>query len=129
MNEFTELKIAKKLCEWVKKLGKRHPELLLLFATPNTSTDFFLPVPRWGYHGLFIKIEPELSENEELSKIQFRSTEKDWLKNLKDQGYLIVITYGFADTVKLILTYLNPENYQRNLIKQLFKDYMRWEFD
>jgi hypothetical protein len=60
--------------------------------------DINFPVSRGGYHGLFI----------ELKKIGGRVSpeQKIWLSDLRDQGYMAVVCYGFDEARQTIEEYL-----------------------
>ena len=64
--------------------------------------DIFLPVSRGGYHGLFI----------ELKKVKggvLSSYQKDWLTDLRDQGYYACVCRGTDAAKRLLVKYLNDE--------------------
>jgi VRR-NUC domain len=100
---------------------KRHKDsrLHLIFAIPNGTTtskqygqkaalegvkagvpDLFLPVPNNGYHGLFI--EMKRLDGGTLSAVQ-----KQWLKNLKEQGYKAEVCHGCEAAKAVLVEYLN----------------------
>lgn len=99
-----------------------YPELALMFAIPNVSyggtrrdlfrgmklkaegrkagvPDIFLPVPRGDYCGLFV----------EMKKIggAVNAIQKDWIKELNEQGYLAIVCYGCQEAIAEIEKYLN----------------------
>ena len=99
------------------------PSLQLMFAIPNGGTrgddartrqirgamlkaegvrsgvpDIFLPVPRKGYHGLFIELK-------RVKKGVKSANQKDWLAELNNQGYLAVTCYGAEETKNVIRSY------------------------
>lgn len=104
---------------WAKSLKNQHPELDLLFAIPNGGDrdritagklkaegvkagvfDLMLPVPRKGYHGLWI--EMKRVNGGVVSKEQ-----KSWGRNMVAQGYQAFICYGWLEAKSAICSYLN----------------------
>ncbi len=105
------------LFEWAARLEKRQPLFGMLYAIPNAGKrtkfqgkwlkdeglkpgvpDICLPVPRHGYHGLYIelKIPPNGPTSEQL----------DWLKALRNQGYKSVLCNGQDQAKQVIADYL-----------------------
>ncbi len=93
------------------------PELKLLYHVPNegkrtASTggrlkaagmragvpDLCLPVPRGGYHGLYIEMK--------YGKNNPTQAQNEWLDALREQGYFTAVCYGFYETVNIIRQYL-----------------------
>lgn len=107
------------LMEWTRYQIGRFPELALLFHIPNEAgtrtikdtmrlkklgvkagvPDLFLPVARWGWHGLFIEMKRQ--RNGRVSEEQ-----REWLKALTEQGYLVRVCNGFDEAKKSLLLYL-----------------------
>lgn len=107
---------------WLIQWAKRHgpAETSRLFAIPNGGhrshsqgallkltgvqkgvPDLFLPVPRGGYHGLWIEMkstDPKSRPSKE---------QKYWLAFLDGQGYRTVVAKGFEAARDAILDYLN----------------------
>ena len=106
------------LFRWAAVSAAAHPELRLMFHIPNGGSrsraeagrfkaegvkagvpDICLPVPRGGYHGLFIEmkrtrggvVEPEQTE---------------WLDALRAQGYRAEVCKGWEPAVRVIEQYL-----------------------
>lgn len=103
--------------EWAAYASAKYPELQLLFAIPNGANktpaerivfkatglksgvpDVFLPVPRGGYHGLFIEFKTE--------KGKVSDTQKQWLADLAVQGYHVVVCRDMSEAVELTVEYL-----------------------
>lgn len=61
--------------------------------------DIFLPVPRGGFHGLWIEMKRVRSG-------RVTPAQKDWVERLNGQGYAAHICYGWEQASKLILDYL-----------------------
>jgi len=93
------------------------PDLKTMFAVPNGGKrnigvaiklakegvkagvpDIMLPLPRCGYHGLFIemKIKPNT-----LSRKQ-----KEWHRMLNANGYLVLTAWSFEEAKKLLEDYI-----------------------
>ena len=105
------------LFDWRAAESKRIPELESMYHIPNEGKrkpwtgarmraeglrkgvpDICLPVPRNGYHGLYIEMK---SVDGKLRKEQ-----KEWLARLGKNGNLAVVCHGFEEARDLILTYL-----------------------
>lgn len=105
------------LFEWALLERFHIPELALLFAIPNAARrsygaanymraeglksgvpDIFLPVPRSGWHGLFIEMK--------FGRGKPSDNQIAWMQSLREQGYPVEVTYGFEDARNIILAYL-----------------------
>ena len=106
-----------RVIQWARWMSGKYPELELLFHIPNGGrrdrreaahlkrlgvkpgvSDLFLPVPRGGYHGLWIEMKaPEGT----LSMAQ-----KEWLEAMKDQGYVGFVCYGADEACDIIEKYI-----------------------
>ena len=118
------------LMEWTSYQIGRFPELALLFHIPNEAgtrtirdtmrlkklgvkagvPDLFLPVARWGWHGLFIEMKRQ--KGGRVSEAQ-----QEWRNSLVDQGYLVRVCNGFDEAKKSLLLYLTgsaPKEVRRN---------------
>ena len=106
------------LFNWAKMREGKYPELRLMFHIPNGGKrsiteatrfkaegvkagvpDIFLPVPRGGYHGLFIELKrtrgAHVSDNQ-----------KQWIEDLRQQGYLAVVCRGWVSASECIMLYM-----------------------
>ena len=109
------------LFNWAKMQSWKYPELALMFHIPNGGKrgkaeagrfkcegvkagvpDIFLPVPRGGYHGLFI--EMKRTKGGKLSEEQ-----KQWQRDLKEQGYEAVVCKGWEAAAAEIAYYLEAK--------------------
>lgn len=109
------------LVNWARMQEKRYPELRLLFHIPNGGSrgkaeagrframgvkagvpDLFLPVPRFGWHGLFL--EMKRAKGGRVSPEQ-----KKWIADLEAQGYCALVCCGFEEATANIMVYLRPE--------------------
>ncbi len=105
------------LIDWSLRSRGKYPELNLLFHIPNGGSrnkieaanlkrqgvkagvpDLFLPVPRGGYHGLFIEMK--------YGKNKPTPSQRKWMAALNEQGYLAVVCYGFDGARDMIEKYL-----------------------
>jgi len=105
------------LMAWTLKARDRYPELNLLFAIPNGEyrdwktakklraegvkagvPDLFLPVPRGGYHGLWIEMK---ITGGRLSKVQ-----RLWHLALQGQGYLVKTCWSVQEAQEVLEEYL-----------------------
>lgn len=62
--------------------------------------DLCLPVPAHGFHGLYIEMKKRDHSNG-LSRLQ-----RDWIENLRDQGYKAEVAFGADEAIKIICDYL-----------------------
>lgn len=102
---------------WTTKYFNTVPELKLLFAIPNGGErnpvvasrlkaegvkagvpDLFLPVARHGCHGLFIEMKKP--------KGTIGSSQPQWEKDLKAQGYAHAYCYGWEQAVHVLMSYM-----------------------
>jgi hypothetical protein len=103
--------------EWAAWYSRWHPDIELLYAVPNGQyrpgqrkepgmkagvPDMCLPVARGEYHGLYIELK--LSDNTPTPK------QKQWLAQLREQGYHAVVCYGIDDTTETLKKYLRGES-------------------
>jgi len=64
----------------------------------------FLPVPRWGFNGLFIELKRPAGPGH--AKGRLSKEQKRWIKQLNLQNYAARICYGWEDTVTILKYYL-----------------------
>lgn len=102
---------------WARVQQGTMPELKLLYHVPNEGKrtasaggrlkaagmragvpDLCLPVPRGGYHGLYIEMK--------YGKNKPTQAQNEWLDALREQGYFTAVCYGFYETVNTIRQYL-----------------------
>ena len=108
------------LFEWAQIKSMQIPELEYLFAVPNGGfrhkatagrlkaeglkpgvPDVVWPVPRAGWHGLFI--EMKFGRNKP-TKNQTR-----WIEFLGEQGYYTVVCYTWTEAKDTIMRYWNGQ--------------------
>lgn len=106
------------LITWASFMEHKYPELELLHHIPNGGKrtkseaakfraegvkpgvpDLCLPVPRSGYHGLYIEMK---KHGGVISKEQSK-----WLSNLSGQGYLTAVCYGSEAAESILIDYLS----------------------
>ncbi len=109
------------LFRWAAVSAAAHPELRLMFHIPNGGSrsraeagrfkaegvkagvpDICLPVPRGGYHGLFIELKR--TQGGEVSPEQTA-----WLDALRAQGYRAEVCKGWEPAVRVIEEYLKQK--------------------
>jgi hypothetical protein len=109
------------LIKWAELSTAKHPELRLLFASPNGGKrnvitamnmkregvkpgvpDLFLACPSKGFHGLFIEMKKR--KGGKTSEAQYR-----WLTDLSLAGYQVAICAGWEEAKGLIEQYLIKE--------------------
>ena len=109
---------------WARYNERRYPMLKWLHHIPNGGmrstmkavrlkaegvrpgvSDLCLPVPRGGYHGMYIEMKrPDHSNGP-------TSDQKDWLDYFNRAGYRAVVCYGYEEAVKEIQRYYGvPES-------------------
>jgi len=112
--------------QWAEGMEKKRPELSLLMHVPNGGLrnavvaarlktegtkkgfpDLFLPVARGGYHGLMIELKRK--KGGALSNEQ-----REWLKALKEQGYLAMMCKGCEESIHAITLYLEGKLHYEN---------------
>ena len=103
--------------EWAELNKNRYPELNLMFAIPNGShksitqavkfkreglksgvPDIFLPHAVTPFHGLFIELKTQGGK--------LNQNQKDWILNLKSQGYFATVCIGATAAISTIQNYL-----------------------
>lgn len=109
------------LFSWAKMKTYFYPELEMMFHIPNGGKrskteaarfkaegvkpgvpDICLPVPRGGYHGLYI----ELKRRRDSSTSEYQ---KEWIEKLRSQGYAAEVCKGWEAAAELIEKYLKGE--------------------
>lgn len=105
------------LFDWARAQSGKYPELELLHHIPNGGKrdaregarfkrmgvkagvpDIAFPIPRGGYHGLYIEMK---SPNGKVTDHQ-----KQWLKRLSELGYAACVCFSFEEARDDILKYL-----------------------
>lgn len=113
----TEAQEQRFLFQWAAYNEQYFKELKLLHHVPNggkrdTKTavnlkregvkagvpDIVLPVSRGGYHGLYIELK--------VGKNKTSPKQKEWIENLKAEGYFAVVCYGWLEARDVIEEYL-----------------------
>ena len=109
------------LFRWAAISAAAHPELRLMFHIPNGGSrsraeagrfkaegvkagvpDICLPVPRGGYHGLFIELKR--TQGGVVSPEQ-----GEWMAELARQGYRVCLCRGWEKAMRAIERYLKME--------------------
>ena len=60
--------------------------------------DLYIPVPKGGYHGLFIEMK--------VGKNKPTEAQKYWLQKLRELGHRTDVCYGFDEAIKVIKNYM-----------------------
>lgn len=114
------------LFEWAAFMENRIPELRLMYHVPNEGKrtvtagarlrkaglksgvpDIALPVARGQYIGLYIEMKygsNKLTKNQE-----------KWLEDLKEQGHMTAVCYGWEQAKDVILRYLGLQAIERKI--------------
>lgn len=107
------------LFDWAEAESRRRPCLKLLFHIPNGGKrnmatavrlkregvkagvpDLLLPVPREGFHGLFIEIK-------RVKGGKTSEAQRWWLEQLKGMGYKAAVCRGWEEAAGMIADYLD----------------------
>ncbi len=105
------------LFDWADLMRGRHPELDMLYHIPNGGSrnkieaanlkrqgvkpgvpDLCLPVPSGKFHGLYIELKA--------GKNRPSGLQKDWIADLRRQGYAAEVCVGWMEAAELIEKYL-----------------------
>lgn len=111
------------LFRWASVMANSGYLTRLMFAVPNGGyrrpreaarmklagvksgvPDIMLPVPRGGFHGLFIELKRPIVKGE--PKPVVSPEQKHWLKELDAQGYMATVCYGWLEAKEVIESYL-----------------------
>ena len=106
------------LMRWAEYSSGKYPQLKLLLHIPNGGKrskaeagrfkamgvkpgvpDLFLPVPLYGFHGVFI--EMKRSKGGTVSEAQ-----QEWMDALRKQGYAVEVCHGWEPAKEILLQYL-----------------------
>ena len=106
--------------EWTAYRLGEYPELEWIFAIPNGGhrhkavagrmkaegvragvPDLMLPVPRGGYHGLWIEVKIRPNKPTE--------AQTAWLEFLEGQGYAVSVCFGVEELIETVEWYLELE--------------------
>ena len=117
------------LFQWASVMERKEPRLRLLNASLNGMRassihqavtakksgmkkgypDLFLPVPTGVWPGLFIELKRKDGEASDVSKEQ-----RQWIEDLREQGYHAVVCYGWESAAQVIELYLGFEQATKN---------------
>jgi hypothetical protein len=105
------------LFEWAEMMTPTWPELRLLHAIPNGGfrgkataarlkaegvkrgvPDLCLPVPRGGYHGLYIELK--------VGRNKPSTEQQSWIAELSRNGFAALVCYGWEAARDAICEYL-----------------------
>ena len=81
--------------------GYRRPLEALRFKKQGVKSgvsDIFLPLPRGGYHGLFIELK--------VGKNKPTRNQLDFLSDMEKEGYQCKVCYGSDEAIANILNYI-----------------------
>lgn len=117
----TEAQEQETVFEWAMLMSRQFPELDLLFHVPNGALrdkvvaaqlkrqgvkpgvpDLILPVPRGGFHGLFIELKRKQGG-------RLTADQKDWIDRMNDKGYLAIRANGAEEACDFLYKYLSGE--------------------
>lgn len=94
--------------------GRRHPatgQRLKQEGMKAGVPDYFLPVPKEPYSGLFIELKRRFGG-------VVTPLQSGWLDALKQQGYAAHVAYGAVAAINIVTDYLKGTLHERESIKQ-----------
>ena len=105
------------LITWCRIFENRYPELKMIYHIPNGGSrnqleaanlkrqgvkagvpDLCLPVPKEGYHGLYIEMK--------YGKNKPTDNQEEWLESLRQNGYKTAVCYGADEARETIKQYI-----------------------
>ena len=105
------------LITWCRIFENRYPELKMIYHIPNGGSrnrleaanlkrqgvkagvpDLCLPVPKDGYHGLYIEMK--------YGKNKTTGNQEEWLESLRQYGYKTAVCYGEDEARETIKQYI-----------------------
>ena len=105
------------LITWCRIFENRYPELKMIYHIPNGGSrnqleaanlkrqgvkagvpDLCLPVPKDGYHGLYIEMK--------YGKNKPTGNQEEWLESLRQYGYKTAVCYGADKARETIKQYI-----------------------
>ena len=112
------------LFDWVERVRAKLPELRHLFAIPNGGfrnkvtaarlkkqgvragvPDVQLPVARGGFFGLFVEMKRPAVGKQRAGVTS--SAQRDWIRDLREQGYRVEIAFGWEQAAEILEKYLS----------------------
>jgi len=84
--------------------SKRYTAKLKLRGLKSGIPDIFLPVARWGFHGLYIELKRPKSKGKAAGRTS--ANQKRWIKHLIDLGFAVHICFGSTSAIETIEYYL-----------------------
>ena len=107
------------LFDWASRTQKTRPELAYLYAIPNGGlrskataarlkaegtkagvSDVHLPVPKAGFHGLWIELKNDKPKG------RISPAQLEWLEGMRSQGHIAEVAYGWTEAKDMIEMYL-----------------------
>jgi hypothetical protein len=91
--------------------GERNPRVAMKLRLEGVRPgvpDLFLPVPRCGFHGLFIEMKAKGATPSRDGKLS--ENQSDWLDFLGGQGYMAVVCIGADAAIETIINYLGEKH-------------------
>ena len=119
LREKTEDSEQMQIINYCNSMSAYIPEYAMIYHIPNEGKrkngaklkriglrkgvpDLCMPVPRMGFHGLYIELKKDSTKK--ASKEQ-----KEWLFKLEQQGYAVSICFGANEAINLITAYMNSD--------------------
>lgn len=87
--------------------GKRNPveaARMKRMGVRKGVHDYFLPVARGPYHGLWVELKPDIKP-----KARATTEQREWREAMREEGYAAVIVVGWEAAIEVMLAYLTLE--------------------
>ncbi|ACD23117.1 VRR-NUC domain-containing protein [Clostridium botulinum] len=108
--EFEELKLLHHVPNGEKR-DKRTAVGLKRQGVKAGVPDVVLPCGRGGYFGLYIELK--------VGKNKTSDNQKQWIRDLKEQNYLVEVCYGWREAAEVLLNYIKQP---KTVVKEVVKD-------
>lgn len=99
--------------------GLEAARLIGLGVKPGVS-DVFMPLPRHGYHGLWIEMKKPLAAfpSPSAAKAAFTDNQRAWQGRMAHVGYACAVCYGWMPAQATIIAYLSAVKPDFNIDKE-----------
>ena len=91
--------------------GNRSPQrgaLMKRMGLQKGFPDLFVPLPRGGFHGLFIEMKAQGGKT--------TKEQEEWLALLNENGYAVCVAWGAMQAVEKIKKYVRLQTYEEDKI-------------
>lgn len=91
--------------------GKRSPQrgaLMKRMGLRKGFPDLFVPMPRGGFHGLFLEMKAKGGKT--------TKEQEEWLSLLNENGYAVCVAVGANEGIEKIKRYVRLQTYEEDKI-------------